>query len=176
MPNQLRPSKRAASAISRMVDVAYKHVVVPAMRAQEGLSRLTALVENWFGRSTKAGLVGGCPAAAGMFELDDVEGPVRDKLLELEEQWDKILKQFIVESIAAGDLTMRAVASCVVAMQTCGQRRPFKDWLRGRPLWVQTSCQGTIGLFAGSRDLWNKRTEFRRFRLEPHIEGSAAMR
>ena len=49
-------------------------------------------------------LVGGCPAAAGMFELDDVEGPVRDKLLELEKQWDKILQQFIVESIAAGDL------------------------------------------------------------------------
>jgi len=86
-----------------MVDVANKHVVVPAMRAQEGLSRLTALVENWFGWSTKAGLVGGCPAAAGMFELDDVEGPVRDKLLELEKQWDKLLKQFIVESIAAGD-------------------------------------------------------------------------
>jgi len=39
-----------------------------------------------------------------MFELDDVEGPVRDKLLELEKQWDKILEQFIVESIAAGDL------------------------------------------------------------------------
>jgi AcrR family transcriptional regulator len=90
--------------LERMADVANKHVVVPAMRAQEGLSRLTALVENWFGWSTKAGLVGGCPAAAGMFELDDVEGPVRDKLLELEKEWDKILKQFIVESIATGDL------------------------------------------------------------------------
>ena len=90
--------------LERMVDVGREHVVVPAMRAQEGLSRLTALVENWFGWSTKAGLVGGCPAAAGMFELDDVEGPVRDKLLELEKQWDKILKQFIVESIATGDL------------------------------------------------------------------------
>jgi AcrR family transcriptional regulator len=90
--------------LERMVDVAERHVVVPAMRAQKGLPRLTALVENWFGWSTKAGLVGGCPAAAGMFELDDVEGPVRDKLLELEKQWDKILQQFIVESIAARDL------------------------------------------------------------------------
>jgi AcrR family transcriptional regulator len=90
--------------LERMAGVAHKHIVVPAMRVQEGLSRLTALVENWFGWSTKAGLVGGCPAAAGMFELDDVEGSVRDKLLELEKQWDKILKQFIVESIAVGDL------------------------------------------------------------------------
>ena len=39
-----------------------------------------------------------------MFELDDVEGPVREKLLELEKQWNEILKQFIVESIATGDL------------------------------------------------------------------------
>lgn len=90
--------------LEQMVEVAHKNVVVPAMRAQQGLSRLTALVENWFGWSTKAGLLGGCPAAAGMFELDDVEGPVREKLLELEKQWNEILKQFIAESIAAGDL------------------------------------------------------------------------
>jgi AcrR family transcriptional regulator len=90
--------------LEQMVEVAHKNVVVPAMRAQQGLSRLTALVENWFGWSTKAGLVGGCPAAAGMFELDDVEGRVREKLLELEKQWNEMLKQFIAESITAGDL------------------------------------------------------------------------
>jgi AcrR family transcriptional regulator len=81
--------------LEQMVEVAHKNVVVPAMRAQQGLPRLTALVENWFGWSTKAGLLGGCPAAAGMFELDDVEGPVREKLLELEKQWNEILKQFM---------------------------------------------------------------------------------
>ena len=90
--------------LEQMVALAHKNVVVPAMRTQQGLSRLTALVENWFGWSTKAGLVGGCPAAAGMFELDDVEGPVREKLLELEKQWNELLKQFIAESIATGDL------------------------------------------------------------------------
>ena len=90
--------------LEQMVEVAHKNVVVPTMRAQQGLSRLTALVDNWFGWSTKAGLLGGCPAAAGMFELDDVEGPVREKLLELEKQWNEMLKQFIAESIATGDL------------------------------------------------------------------------
>ena len=90
--------------LERMVEVAYKNVVVPAMRAQQGLPRLTALVENWFGWSTKAGLLGGCPAAAGMFELDDVEGPVRDKLLDLEKQWNEALKQFVAESISSGEL------------------------------------------------------------------------
>jgi AcrR family transcriptional regulator len=90
--------------LEQMVEVASKNVVVPAMRAQQGLPRLTALVKNWFGWSTKAGLLGGCPAAAGMFELDDVEGPVREKLLELEKQWNEALKQFIVEAIATGEL------------------------------------------------------------------------
>jgi AcrR family transcriptional regulator len=97
-------SKEDIALLEQMVEVAEKNVVVPAMRARQGLSRLTALVENWFGWSTKAGLLGGCPAAAGMFELDDVEGPVREKLLELEKQWNEILKQFITESIATGDL------------------------------------------------------------------------
>jgi AcrR family transcriptional regulator len=90
--------------LEHMVALGHKNVVLPAMRAQPGLPRLTALVENWFGWSTKAGLVGGCPAAAGMFELDDVEGPVREKLLELEKQWNELLKQFIAQSIATGDL------------------------------------------------------------------------
>jgi AcrR family transcriptional regulator len=90
--------------LEQMVQVANKSVVVPAMRAQKGLPRLMALVENWFGWSTKAGLVGGCPAAAGMFELDDVEGPVREKLLELEQQWNEALKQFVSEAIATGEL------------------------------------------------------------------------
>jgi AcrR family transcriptional regulator len=90
--------------LEKMVEVANTTVVVPAMRAQQGLPRLTALVENWFGWSTKAGLIGGCPAAAGMFELDDVEGPVREKLLELEKQWNEALKQFIAEAIATGEL------------------------------------------------------------------------
>ena len=90
--------------LDHMVALGHKNVVLPAMRAQPGLPRLTALVENWSGWSTKAGLVGGCPAAAGMFELDDAEGPVREKLFELEKQWNQLLNQLIAESINSGDL------------------------------------------------------------------------
>jgi AcrR family transcriptional regulator len=39
--------------LEQMVEVAHKNVVVPAMRAQQGLSRLTALVDNWFGWSPR---------------------------------------------------------------------------------------------------------------------------
>src|SRR6266478_9967310 len=59
-------------------------VVAPAMSAPEGLPRLRALVGNWFGWAQRAGLPGGCPVAAGLFEFDDIEGAVRNKILETE--------------------------------------------------------------------------------------------
>jgi AcrR family transcriptional regulator len=79
-------------------------VVEPAMREPPGLPRLTALVQNWFGWAGRAGLPGGCPIAAAMFELDDVEGPVRDKILQMEAHWRALLGQLVRETIAAGEL------------------------------------------------------------------------
>jgi AcrR family transcriptional regulator len=66
---------------------ANEHVLMPAMATAEGLPRLRALVRNWFGWAQRAGLPGGCPVAAGLFEYDDIEGRVRDKILELESIW-----------------------------------------------------------------------------------------
>jgi AcrR family transcriptional regulator len=43
-----------------------------------GMPRLKALMKQWLGSSKRAGLPSGCPIAAAMFQLDDVEGPVRD--------------------------------------------------------------------------------------------------
>src|SRR5580700_4888350 len=59
-----------------MADFAQAHVVAPAMKSPEGLQRLKALVANWFGWTRRAGLPGGCPVAAGLFEFDDARGPV----------------------------------------------------------------------------------------------------
>ncbi len=76
-------------------EVANQHVVAPAMRAAEGLPRLKALITNWLGWSTKAGLRGGCPVAAALFELDDAEGPVRDQVAEMETHWRGLLTQMV---------------------------------------------------------------------------------
>jgi AcrR family transcriptional regulator len=70
---------------------ANEHVLMPAMAIAEGLPRLRALVRNWFGWAQRAGLPGGCPVAAGLFEYDDIEGRVRDKILELEGIWRRTL-------------------------------------------------------------------------------------
>lgn len=79
-------------------------IVEPAMAEPEGLPRLESLVSNWFGWAQRAGLPGGCPVAAGMFELDDAEGPVRDKLLLMENEWRQLLMQVTQQAIDLGHL------------------------------------------------------------------------
>jgi AcrR family transcriptional regulator len=79
-------------------------VLEPAMRAPAGLPRLRAAIEAWFGWAPRAGLPGGCPIAAAMFELDDVEGPVRAKVLELEAAWRATLSELVSEAQRSGEL------------------------------------------------------------------------
>ncbi len=79
-------------------------VVEPTMRAPEGLPRLEALMSHWLGWAGRAGLPGGCPLAAGMFELDDMEGPVRDKVLAIEAEWNDLLKQIVRQAVDCGHL------------------------------------------------------------------------
>ena len=80
--------------------------VEPAMQNAPGLGRLRALVYGWFGWTGKAGLSGGCPIAAGLFELDDIaeSDPVRQRLLSMEERWRESLVAATREAVAAGEL------------------------------------------------------------------------
>lgn len=90
--------------LQHVAAVAAAHVVAPAMRAEDGLPRLKRLVKNWFGWAQRAGLPGGCPVAAGLFEFDDIEGPVRDCILALEREWRGLLTRLVHEAIARGHL------------------------------------------------------------------------
>jgi AcrR family transcriptional regulator len=85
-------------------EFATARVVVPAMEAGEGLPRLEALVANWFGWAQRAGLPGGCPVASGLFELDDVEGPVRDMILNMEQEWRGLLTRLVEQAVSRGHL------------------------------------------------------------------------
>jgi AcrR family transcriptional regulator len=87
-----------------MAQFARAQVVQPAMSADEGLPRLQALVHNWFGWAQRAGLPGGCPVAAGLFEFDDVEGAVRNEILAMESQWRALLNQLVQQAIERGHL------------------------------------------------------------------------
>lgn len=87
---------------ARVVGAPY--VVQPALAAEEGLPRLKALFENWLGWSARAGLPGGCPLAAAMFEMDDLDGPVRERAVEMEREWQEFLRGLVAQAIALGHL------------------------------------------------------------------------
>ena len=74
------------------------------MLAPEGLERLKAVFHSWLGWSAKAGLAGGCPVAAGLFEFDDVEGAVRNRLLAQETEWQAFLATLTRAAIAHHEL------------------------------------------------------------------------
>ena len=85
-----------------MAEFAAVHVLEPSTKANEGLPRLQALVRNWFGWAQRAGLPGGCPVAAGLFEFDDIEGRVRNKILEMEAQWRVLLTELVQRAVDLG--------------------------------------------------------------------------
>jgi AcrR family transcriptional regulator len=79
--------------------IARATVVEPAMRSAEGLPRLTALIDNWLGWTTRAGLRGGCPIAAALFELDDLANPIRGRVAEMEASWRGLLASLVRAAI-----------------------------------------------------------------------------
>ena len=90
--------------LEHTASIASDHVVGPAFTAEEGLPRLRALVERWLGWTRHAGLEGGCPVAAGIFELDDSSGPVRECLLAMETYWRGLLLQLTRKAVDRGHL------------------------------------------------------------------------
>jgi AcrR family transcriptional regulator len=80
------------------------HIIEPALKEPEGLPRLRALVHTWFGWAPRSGLPGGCPVAAGMFEFDDIESPVRDKIAALEVEWRMLLCGLVQRAVELGHL------------------------------------------------------------------------
>jgi len=92
------------SLLEHTAQVGAAHIIAPAMARPPGLPRLRALVKNWFGWAPRAGLPGGCPVATGLFEFDDLEGPVRGKILEMEAEWRALLTKTVKEAISLGHL------------------------------------------------------------------------
>ena len=89
-------------------------VVEPAAGAPAGLPRLVAMMVNWLGWTARAGLRGGCPVAAGIFELDDASGEVRERLERIEAHWRDELVREAVEAVRAGQLSANADADQLV--------------------------------------------------------------
>ena len=91
--------------LEEITRVGFRSFVQPAMTSATGLARLRAVVCGWLGWTEKAGLGGGCPVAAGMFEFDDAPQSdiIRQRLLSMEQRWRGQLAQLVGEAIASGE-------------------------------------------------------------------------
>jgi Transcriptional regulator len=87
--------------LNESAQIGQQYVVEPAMRAGVGLPRLKKLVNLWFGWWRRADLGGGCPVAAALFELDDIENVVAAHAREMDRQWRALLAQLVREAIEA---------------------------------------------------------------------------
>jgi AcrR family transcriptional regulator len=91
--------------LQHVMDVWTANVLAPSMLADEGLPRLLSYFLHWLGWTSKAGLSGGCPLAAALFELDDKQGPLRITVAIKEKQWRSVLVELIEEAIHFGHLS-----------------------------------------------------------------------
>ncbi|MEN2979838.1 TetR/AcrR family transcriptional regulator [Tistrella bauzanensis] len=67
----------------------------PARAQPPGRARLAAVFLNWLAWVDGHHLPGGCPLTAAAVELDDQPGPLRDKLVEGQRQWQTLLADLV---------------------------------------------------------------------------------
>jgi AcrR family transcriptional regulator len=82
-------------------------VVIPTLRTPRGLKRLRAAFDRSLDWAERAQLPGGCLFYAAAAELDDQPGPVRDRLVALQEQWFDALRRIVAGAIETGELSPR---------------------------------------------------------------------
>ncbi len=77
-------------------------VVRPALKEPRGAPRMRALFERWLAWDRDGVLPGGCLFVAAASELDDRDGPVRERLVELQQTWIDVLRVSVEKGIESG--------------------------------------------------------------------------
>ncbi|MBV7540231.1 TetR/AcrR family transcriptional regulator [Acidovorax sp. sic0104] len=80
-----------------------QEVFYPAMSAERGVARLSALFDNWMKR-TSIEIDSGCIYISGAVEFDDRTGPVRDALASSVLTWHAAMRRAIEQCKGLGEL------------------------------------------------------------------------
>ncbi|MBD2057405.1 TetR/AcrR family transcriptional regulator [Oculatella sp. FACHB-28] len=92
------------AAIDTALEIYTAEVIQPAMAAQAGITRLEALTNAWLSYGERKVFRGGCFFAAVTVEFDSRPSVVRDRLVDLMQQWLNMIEQFIQEAKDLGEL------------------------------------------------------------------------
>ena len=87
------------------------HVIEPAQAVPAGIARLRALLDKDVDYATGSVFEGGCFFAAAAHELDGREGPVRDRLVQILDEWDGLLTEQLKAGQAAGQIKQDVVVN-----------------------------------------------------------------
>jgi len=79
-------------------------VIEPARSLPRGLARLERLLGLWLDWSIESGYPGGCPLLPATHEWDDLEGPLRDRLVQSFAAWRGYLAGQLRHAAAAGEI------------------------------------------------------------------------
>lgn len=79
-------------------------VVEPTQAIVDPLEQLRELCEKFLSYVERRVFPGGCFFASTTAEFDTRPGPVRDKIAEVQEGWNELLQQLILDAQAAGSL------------------------------------------------------------------------
>ena len=74
----------------------------PALKAPRGRPRIEALLEQWLNCLQSDRLPGGCLFRAASPEFDDLDGPIRERLVKLLKDWEQGMLRAVYGAIEAG--------------------------------------------------------------------------
>jgi len=77
-------------------------VVRPALKAPRGEPRIREAFNRWLSWPKESALPGGCFFVAASVELDDREGPVRERLVQLQKDWLGVLAETVRSAVDEG--------------------------------------------------------------------------
>lgn len=79
-----------------------REVILPALKAERGIPRIRAIVENWIKWGSK--FKGGCIFVTATTEFNDRPGNIQNKLFDQQKQWVRVLRKIGESAIKAGDI------------------------------------------------------------------------
>ena len=101
------------ATVARAREILIELVVAPALGAEPGLERLTALGESWFGYLERDVFEGGCLLCSASAELDGRPGGPRDAVVAVMGEWLDFLAQNVRAAVVAGDAAKETDAGVV---------------------------------------------------------------
>lgn len=102
------------ATIETAAEIFDREVLQPAMIAPKGIARLRALVESFLGHLERRVFPGGCFFAAVAMELDTRPGLARDRVVEVQQNWQSLLGQCYLDAKANGEIDATADVAQIV--------------------------------------------------------------